>query len=130
MPVIKSAKKRMRQNVKRRERNFPIRSRLKTLIKRQLTLSQEGKFEEAKKHLPAVYSMIDTAVKKNILHSNTAARRKSLLARALNDAEKGGSKPAAAEKPKAKPSSKEKAEAKVSEKATEDKEKTAEDSAE
>jgi small subunit ribosomal protein S20 len=83
MPVIKSAKKRMRQNIKRRARNFPLRSELKTYVKKVLSMIKEGKEEEVKKILPKVYSIIDTACKKKIIHQNNAARKKSRVARAL-----------------------------------------------
>jgi small subunit ribosomal protein S20 len=84
MPIIKSAKKRMRQNVKRKARNFPVRSELKTLVKKQLKFISDGKVEEAVKLMPAVYSIIDKACKKKIIHPNNAARKKSRLATALN----------------------------------------------
>ncbi|MFH1534037.1 MAG: 30S ribosomal protein S20 [Nitrospirota bacterium] len=98
MPIIKSAKKRMKQNVKQRARNFPVRSELKTLFKKVLVLIKDGKAEEAQKLMPAVYSIIDMACKKQILHPNNAARKKSRLARALNElGGEGGVKPAVAE---------------------------------
>ena len=84
MPVIKSAKKQMRQSRKKRASNFPVRSELKTLFKKTLTLITSGKKEEAMKMMPMVYSVIDTAAKKNIIHPNNAARKKSRLAVALN----------------------------------------------
>ncbi|PKL36725.1 30S ribosomal protein S20 [Candidatus Peregrinibacteria bacterium HGW-Peregrinibacteria-1] len=84
MPIIKSAKKRMIQNIKRRDRNFPLRSKLKTLMKKELTFIKEGKLKEATEFLPQVYSTIDTAAKKKIIHTNNAARKKSRIAQALN----------------------------------------------
>ena len=42
---------------------------------------KEGKKDEALKLLPKVYKVIDTAAKKNIIHKNNAARKKSLYAR-------------------------------------------------
>ena len=81
MPIIKSAKKRVKQAEKRRQRNYPVRSSMKTHIKKVLLLSKEGKKEEAEKLLPVTYSIIDTAAKKNIIHKKNASRKKSLLAR-------------------------------------------------
>jgi small subunit ribosomal protein S20 len=95
MPIIKSAKKRMRQNIKRKARNFPVRSELKTLVKKQLKNIKDGKIEEAVKFMPAVFSIIDKACKKKILHSNNAARKKSRLAKALNAVQEKGTKKAA-----------------------------------
>jgi len=90
MPIIKSAKKRMRQNLKRKMRNYPVRSEMKTLFKNELKLIKDGNVEEAKKVLAKAYSIIDMACKKKILHPNTAARKKSRLARALNELESRG----------------------------------------
>lgn len=100
MPVIKSAKKRLRQNVKRRARNFPVRSELKTMFKKGLSLIKDGKADEAVKVMPKIYSIIDMACKKKILHPNNAARKKSRLARELNALQTKGGKTAAPEKTK------------------------------
>jgi small subunit ribosomal protein S20 len=82
MPVIKSAKKKARQAIRHQERNQATRTKVKTFVKKVLTLSKTN-LEEAKKLLPEAYSVIDTAQKKNILHRNNAARKKSLLARTV-----------------------------------------------
>lgn len=95
MPIIQSAKKQMRQNRVKRARNFPVRNKLKTLFKNQLKAIKDGNLEEAKKNLGMVYSMIDVACKKKIIHPNNAARKKSRLARAINLLEKGGDAKAA-----------------------------------
>jgi small subunit ribosomal protein S20 len=92
MPVIKSTKKRIRQSAKHRARNFPIRNELKTLIKKELDFTKDGKLEEATKFLPVVYSAIDTACKKNLIVKNNAARKKSRLALALNKLQANGGK--------------------------------------
>ncbi|MFA6522920.1 MAG: 30S ribosomal protein S20 [Candidatus Peribacteraceae bacterium] len=77
MPIIKSAIKRAKQNEKRRIRLLPYRTHLKTISKKFFDLVKEGKKEEAKKLLPLAFKTIDTAAKKNLLHRNTADRRKS-----------------------------------------------------
>ena len=92
MPIIKSAKKRMKQNAKRKMRLYPVRSEMKTLVKRELQLIKEGNLEEAQKFLKNAYSIIDKACKKNIIHPNNAARKKSRLARELNKLQAGGGK--------------------------------------
>jgi small subunit ribosomal protein S20 len=79
----------MRQDIKRRARNHPLKSAVKTLLRNELKLIKEGKLEEVKKSLPHVYSVIDTACKKHLLHKNTAARKKSRLALAFAALEKG-----------------------------------------
>ena len=82
MPLIKSAKKKARQAITHFERNQGTRTRVKTYMKKVLTLSTT-KPEEAKKLLAEAYSVIDTASKKHMLHPNNAARKKSRLARAV-----------------------------------------------
>ena len=98
MPVIKSAKKKARQALKHLERNKGMRTQVKTYIKKVLVLSKSN-VEEAKKVLPVAYSVLDTAAKKHILHKNTAARKKSLLARSV--AKGGTAAPVKAAAPKA-----------------------------
>jgi len=100
MPIIKSAKKQMRQNIKRRAHNAPIISELKTTYKKALLLAKEGKIEELKKFMPFAYKIIDTSCKKQLLHKNNASRKKSKIAQALNALErKGGKVEAKAETP-------------------------------
>jgi small subunit ribosomal protein S20 len=82
MPVIKSAKKKARQALKREERNKGVRTQVKTFIKKVTTLSKTNN-EEAVKLLPIAYKVLDTAAKKHLIHKNNAARKKSLLARSV-----------------------------------------------
>jgi len=89
MPIIKSAKKQLRQNKVKRARNFPVRSQLKTTYKKAMTLISEGNREEAEKFLPYAYKIIDTAAKKNLIHDKNADRKKSNIAKALNAMGKG-----------------------------------------
>lgn len=95
MPIIKSAKKRVRQAKKRRDRNFPIRTKMKTYMKKVLDAVKAGNKDEAEKALKPAYKIIDTAAKKNIIHKNNAARKKSMLARRINniDEEKAKAQP-------------------------------------
>lgn len=79
MPIIKSAIKRMHQTAKRRARNVTTKRNLKGAVKAfMLKPTAAG--------LQAAQSEIDTAVKKNVLKKNTAARRKSQLSRIAKDA--------------------------------------------
>lgn len=124
MPIIKSAKKRVKQAKKRQERNYPLRSLLKTNMKKVLTAANEGRKEEAEKALPKAYKIIDTAAKKNLIHKKNAANKKSKLARAIarSDEAKPAKVKAAAKKPtKASKKSKKTSTAKKAEK-TESKE--------
>ena len=82
-----SAKKRVRQNEKQRLYNRSLKSELKGEIKDFLQMIHDRKLEEAKTELPKAFRMIDQDVAKGVIHRNTAARRKSRLARALTTLE-------------------------------------------
>jgi small subunit ribosomal protein S20 len=84
MPNVKSAEKRMRQNVVRREVNRRRRSRMRTEIKRFRQLLSEKKIDDARGMLGEVHAVIDRSAQKGIIHSNTAARYKSRLTKYLN----------------------------------------------
>ena len=102
MPIIKSAIKRAKQTLKRRERNISIKKDIKTAVK-------AFSAEPSTKTLAAAQSEIDTAVKKGLIKKNTAARRKSALSKiakkadvTLETAKKPAAKPATAKKTAAK----------------------------
>lgn len=79
MPIIKSAIKRVKQSEVRRSRNLGV----KRAINKDTRAFSDAVTAGAKdtdKLLAAAYSQIDRAVKKGVLHKNTAARRKSTLA--------------------------------------------------
>ena len=84
MPQTKSAKKALRQNKKRRLLNLRYKIKMKRLIKEARSLIKEGKASKALEMLPQVYKAIDKAAKRGVIKKNTAARKKSRLARALN----------------------------------------------
>ena len=86
MPIIKSAKKQLRQNRVHQKRNYQLRSRLKSSIKSIEKLAKEGKVDDAKKSLSTTYKIIDTAAKKNIIHKKNADKKKSKVMRAIVDA--------------------------------------------
>jgi len=88
MPLIKSAIKRSRQNEVRRARRLPFKTHMKTMVRKIVDLTKEGKNKEAQELLPLVYKSIDTATKKHIIHPNTAARKKSRMARLVSSAGK------------------------------------------
>lgn len=79
MPNHKSAKKRMRQNEKRRQVNRSNRTRLRTAIKNLRAALSTQTTGEAQTLLPETISTIDKAVQKGVLHKNAAARYKSRL---------------------------------------------------
>ena len=79
MANTKSAIKRMRQNERRRLRNRAMRSKLRGAIK--TARSSEGAAKPTAV-LEAIRAL-DRAVSKGVVHRNTAARKKSALARRL-----------------------------------------------
>lgn len=84
MPNIKSAKKRMRQSVKRTARNRVRKEKLKKAVKSYRTVLATGEAKAIGEELAKVTKAIDKAQVKGVLHKNTASRRKSRLARAAN----------------------------------------------
>ena len=79
MANIKSAEKRAKQAVKRREHNVAARSRLRTSIKKVLAAITAGSKDDATAAFKAAQPVIDTMVTKGISHSNKAARHKREL---------------------------------------------------
>ena len=79
-----SAKKRIRQNTKKRAINRARKSMVKTQIKNfEQTLAQ-GDVEKAQSQFNQLVKKIDKVAATSTLHKNTAARTKSRLARKLN----------------------------------------------
>ncbi|MBI3379519.1 30S ribosomal protein S20 [Candidatus Gottesmanbacteria bacterium] len=91
MPIIKSAKKKLRQDKKRAQQNLLVKKRVRDTIlsfKRKPTPSL----------LTKVFSILDISAKKKVFHSNKVARLKSRLSKLLK------SKPRVTEKkPKSSP---------------------------
>jgi len=83
MANTESAQKRMRQSLKRRERNRAHRSRMRTAIKKVRAAVAAGDATLARELLPATLTVVDSMVNKGILHANAAARTKSRLTRAV-----------------------------------------------
>lgn len=74
MPVIKSAKKKMRQDKKREKRNNLLRNALIKAIKKARKKPTQELVREA-------ISLADKASKHNIIHKNKAGRIKSSLSK-------------------------------------------------
>ncbi|PIV12896.1 MAG: 30S ribosomal protein S20 [Candidatus Nealsonbacteria bacterium CG03_land_8_20_14_0_80_36_12] len=84
MPITRSAKKALRQNIKRRKRNLIYKKKMKGLIKEVRKLALEKKVEEAKKLLPQIYKALDKAAKTRVIKKNTASRKKSRITKLLD----------------------------------------------
>jgi small subunit ribosomal protein S20 len=77
----KSALKRWRQSLVRRDRNRSVKSKTRTLLNRAVsTVGQEGSEESVK----AAISALDQAAQKGVIHKNAAARSKSRLLKRFN----------------------------------------------
>lgn len=81
MPIIKSAIKHARQSKVRRDRRAPVKTRMKTLIRKTSDLAKAGKTAEATTSMSQAFKAIDMAAKKNLIHWKNAARKKSLLSK-------------------------------------------------
>jgi small subunit ribosomal protein S20 len=81
----KTPAKRARRAEVNRLKNKAYKSQIKTAIKKYESDLIEGNVESAKSKLLQVTSIIDKSVSKGILHKNTAARKKSALAKKFNN---------------------------------------------
>jgi small subunit ribosomal protein S20 len=103
MPITKSAKKALRQSLRRRARNLQKMRKLKNLLKEVKNLVSQKKvkedkssfpasfsrdkssaIEEARKLLPQVYKLLDKAAKTGLIKKNTAARKKSRITKSIS----------------------------------------------
>lgn len=86
MPNIKSAKKRVRQTLKRTLRNRVRRERLRKALKSFRQTLEAGDANQTSEALKRVSKAVDKAGKKGILHKNAVNRKKSRLAKAATRA--------------------------------------------
>ncbi len=83
MPNTKSAAKAMRQSRRRRDINSKTRSKVKNATKQVKKFTSDNNVNEALKALRDAMSALDKAVKKGVVHKNTASRKKSRMAKAI-----------------------------------------------
>lgn len=81
MPNSRQAQKRMRQDEKRRLLNKSKASAMKTAIRKVEEAAAEGDEQAIKGAVNHAYKRIDKASKANVIHKNTANRRKALVMR-------------------------------------------------
>ena len=86
MPNTASAKKRLRQNAKRRQHNRTLRSRMRTQIRRVREAVEAGDGEKAQAEFRVAAKRLDQAAAKNLIHKNAAARSKSRLSKLVKSA--------------------------------------------
>ena len=80
MPNIRSAKKAMRVSGRKRVMNDARRKTMREVVKKVRTLATTAK-DTAVKDLHLAYQAIDKAMKRGVIKKNTAARKKSRLAK-------------------------------------------------
>ncbi len=76
MPIIKQAIKKLAADRKRQAKNDDTRKKIHSLIKK-------ARKTPTQKSLTSVFSALDKAAKRNIIHPNKAARLKSRLSKLL-----------------------------------------------
>ena len=87
-----SAKKRVRQNAKRRARNRSRKELIKNEVKAFNAALTSGDMKQAETALGKVAQRLDRTAAKGTIHKNTAARRRSRLAKKLNAVRSGAVK--------------------------------------
>jgi small subunit ribosomal protein S20 len=84
MPRRKTSLKKKRADKKKHLRNLKIKQQLKKTIKKFQALLSAKNTNEAKVLLGKVFSQLDKAAKKNIIHRRTSDRKKSRLMKRLS----------------------------------------------
>ncbi len=85
MPNIRSAAKRMRQDVRRHDRNRGYRGAARTAVKKARVLIEDAD-PEAQGAVRSAVVALDRAAQRGVIHANNAARRKSRLMLQYNKA--------------------------------------------
>ncbi len=83
MATTLSAKKRIRQNVKRRGKNRWRKGQVREAVKAYEEAVEAGQRDTAAEALRLVYKRLDQVAAKGTIHKKTAARKKARLARRL-----------------------------------------------
>jgi small subunit ribosomal protein S20 len=84
MPRRRTSLKSNRVNKRKHTRNLKIKGQLKKTVKKFQELLTKENTTEARAFISKVFSQLDKAAKKNIIHPATANRRKSRLMRRLS----------------------------------------------
>lgn len=100
MPIIKSAKKRVRVSTKAAIRNSKTKRSLKGALK-AFAKAVTGGSKEARTLESKAHSELDKAAKKGVMHKNKVARKKAQLARAAKVAAAAPVKKTVTKKPAA-----------------------------
>lgn len=77
------ARKRAKQNDKRRQHNAALRSKMRTYVKRVRSAIDAGEKEQAQEAFKAAVPVLDSMTGKGIVHKNAASRYKSRLSASI-----------------------------------------------
>jgi small subunit ribosomal protein S20 len=77
MPLLRNAKKALRQSKRKAERNQMVKSKMKTML-------DKAKKAASQDTVSGAFSAVDKAVKKHLIHRNKAARIKSQLSKLMS----------------------------------------------
>ncbi len=84
MANLKSSKKRIRSNERKRVQNVTVRSSVKTIIKKVEQAIEQGNAQLAEEALSEASSTLDSAATKGVIRKNVSSRNKSRLAKRIN----------------------------------------------
>ena len=99
MPIIKSAKKRVKVAKKATIRNSKTKRSLREALKAFNVALKSGKTDSINKAKSSAEQAIDKAAKKNVIHKNKAARKKQQLSKATKSSSTSKPKAAAKKQP-------------------------------
>lgn len=85
MPQRKSGIKDLRKNHARKMHNLDIKTSIKKTVKKFLASVKDKNVAESQSNLNLVYKKLDKAAKRNILQTNTVARRKSKFSKLVTN---------------------------------------------
>lgn len=88
MPITRSAKKALRQSLRRRTKNLQKKEVYKRVLKNIKKAVSAGKPADAEKLLPQLYKALDKAAKTNAIKKNKASRLKSRVSKFVASAKK------------------------------------------
>ncbi len=88
MPITKSAKKALRQSIKRQKGNLFKKEAYRRVIKQIKKEVTSGKIKDAEKLLPLLYKTLDKAAKTSVIKKNKASRLKSRTTKLIHRGQK------------------------------------------
>ncbi len=78
-----SARKRVRQNERRRQNNIALKNRMRTAVKKVISATNAGDAQEATNLYKTAQPLIDSLARKGLIHKNKAANQKKKLSRRI-----------------------------------------------